>query len=86
MSSQPEVSLLTATAEATEDLHRVQDTYFPSSPEDRLSRLRDESSSVLKLLDSIPPGNYSRFNGREASSMIPFVIFESDGVESPSFG
>ncbi|KAK3421597.1 hypothetical protein EUGRSUZ_G02222 [Eucalyptus grandis] len=55
MSSQPEVSLLAAAAEAAEDLYRVRDTYFPSNPEDRFSRLRDESSSALKLLDSIPP-------------------------------
>ncbi|XP_030529276.1 tetratricopeptide repeat protein 5-like [Rhodamnia argentea] len=55
MSSQAEPSLLAAAAEAASNLYRVRDTYFPSNPEDKLSKLLDESNSALKLLDSIPP-------------------------------
>ncbi|XP_047307933.1 tetratricopeptide repeat protein 5-like [Impatiens glandulifera] len=39
---------------AAEDLYKIRDTYFPLNPQDKITKLQDESDLVLKLLDSIP--------------------------------
>ncbi|KAK9276738.1 hypothetical protein L1049_006274 [Liquidambar formosana] len=39
---------------AVDDLYDIRDTYFPSDPDDKISKLQSESDLALKLLDSIP--------------------------------
>lgn len=48
--------LMAEAIEAANNLYVVRDTYFPSDPQDKLSKLRIESDDALKLLDSIPQG------------------------------
>ncbi|CAL5421700.1 hypothetical protein CsSME_00037448 [Camellia sinensis var. sinensis] len=39
---------------ASDDLYNIRDSYFPSNPDDKISRLQSDSDLALKLLDSIP--------------------------------
>lgn len=39
---------------ASDDLYNIRDSYFPSNPDDKISRLHSDSDLALKLLDSIP--------------------------------
>ncbi|KAI8525465.1 hypothetical protein RHMOL_Rhmol13G0232400 [Rhododendron molle] len=39
---------------AAEDLYNIRDTYFPSNPDDKISRLQAHSDLALNLLDSTP--------------------------------
>ncbi|KAM4084911.1 hypothetical protein ACB094_08G168600 [Castanea mollissima] len=39
---------------AVEDLYHIQDTYFPTNPDDKISELQKESDLALNLLDSVP--------------------------------
>ncbi|KAK4608601.1 hypothetical protein RGQ29_002135 [Quercus rubra] len=39
---------------AVEDLYHIQDTYFPTNPDDKISKLQKESDLALNLLDSVP--------------------------------
>ncbi|KAJ7943058.1 Tetratricopeptide repeat protein 5 [Quillaja saponaria] len=39
---------------AAEDLYHLRDTYFPANPDDKISKLQQQSDLALKLLDSIP--------------------------------
>ena len=41
---------------AVEDLYHIQDTYFPTNPDDKISKLQKESDLALNLLDSVPQG------------------------------
>ncbi|THG09606.1 hypothetical protein TEA_025099 [Camellia sinensis var. sinensis] len=41
---------------ASDDLYNIRDSYFPSNPDDKISRLQSDSDLALKLLDSIPSG------------------------------
>lgn len=47
---------LEVAAVAAEDLYHLRDTYFPLNPDDKISKLQQQSDLALKLLDSIPPG------------------------------
>jgi hypothetical protein len=49
--------------EATEELYRVRDTYFPTDPQDKASKIQSLADAALALLDSIPVGivSLSRF-------------------------
>ncbi|XP_017971863.1 PREDICTED: tetratricopeptide repeat protein 5 isoform X1 [Theobroma cacao] len=40
---------------AADDLYELRDTFFPQNPDDKASKLQQESDLALKLLDSIPP-------------------------------
>ncbi|WRX15804.1 hypothetical protein QQP08_008291 [Theobroma cacao] len=40
---------------AADDLYELRDTFFPQNPDDKTSKLQQESDLALKLLDSIPP-------------------------------
>ncbi|CAL5350277.1 unnamed protein product [Camellia sinensis] len=42
---------------ASDDLYNIRDSYFPSNPDDKISRLQSDSDLALKLLDSIPSAN-----------------------------
>lgn len=46
-------------ARAAEDLYNLRDTYFPSNPLDKISKLQAQSDLSLNLLDSIPLGTLS---------------------------
>ncbi|KAL7171053.1 hypothetical protein ACSBR2_035837 [Camellia fascicularis] len=39
---------------ACDDLYNIRDSYFPSNPDDKISRLQSDSDLALKFLDSIP--------------------------------
>ncbi|KAI8558381.1 hypothetical protein RHMOL_Rhmol04G0087500 [Rhododendron molle] len=39
---------------AAEDLYNIRDTYFPSNPDDKISRLQAHSDLALSPLDSTP--------------------------------
>ncbi|KAK4792675.1 hypothetical protein SAY86_023110 [Trapa natans] len=54
MSSTVGGDLMAEAIEAANNLYIVRDTYFPSDPQDKLSKLRMESDAALKLLDSVP--------------------------------
>lgn len=41
---------------AVEALYDTKETFFTADPEEKESRLQNESHSALQLLDSIPPG------------------------------
>lgn len=41
---------------AADDLYELRDTFFPQNPDDKTSKLQQESDLALNLLDSIPPG------------------------------
>ncbi|KAI3729375.1 hypothetical protein L6452_18031 [Arctium lappa] len=47
--------LMEKATEAADDLYRIRDTYFPSDPNDKISKLQTQSQIALNLLDSIPP-------------------------------
>ncbi|XP_077243971.1 uncharacterized protein LOC143884345 [Tasmannia lanceolata] len=49
-----DLDLLSKATKAAEDLYILRDTYFPSDPNEKSSRLQQESDLVLNLLDSIP--------------------------------
>lgn len=40
---------------AADDLYELRDTFFPQNPDDKTSKLQQESDLALNLLDSIPP-------------------------------
>lgn len=50
--------------EATEELYRLRDTYFPSDPVDKASKIQTLADTALARLDSIPVGmvSISRFS------------------------
>lgn len=54
---------------ATDDLYHVKETFFPANPDDKVSKLQNESDLALRLLDSVPPGTFSTF------SSYPFRFF-----------
>ncbi|GAB4828813.1 hypothetical protein Ancab_018474 [Ancistrocladus abbreviatus] len=42
-------------ARATDSLYNIRDTFFPANPDEKISKLQQESDLCLKFLDSIPP-------------------------------
>lgn len=46
---------LVKTSKATDDLYKIRDTYYPSNPDDKISKLQQQSRLCLNLLDSISP-------------------------------
>ena len=58
MSNQADEDPFAKAAGAAEDLYHLQDTYFPVNPDEKISKLQEESDLALKLLDSIPPGKF----------------------------
>lgn len=54
---------------AADDLYHVKETFFPANPDDKVSKLQNESDLALRLLDSVPPGYLFHF------LFIPFSIF-----------
>lgn len=50
-------NVMASAMKAAEDLYNIRDTYFPSNPDDKISRLQAHSDLALNLLDSIPSGN-----------------------------
>ncbi|KAK9223124.1 hypothetical protein WN944_011566 [Citrus x changshan-huyou] len=40
---------------AADDLYHVKETFFPANPDDKVSKLQNESDLALRLLDSVPP-------------------------------
>ncbi|KAF7827709.1 tetratricopeptide repeat protein 5-like [Senna tora] len=55
MTNPPQEDPLAKAAKAAEDLYNLRDTYFPVNPDDKISKLQEQSDLALKLLDSIPP-------------------------------
>lgn len=53
--SDPNEDPLVEASKATDDLYKIRDTYYPPNPDDKISRLHQESLRCLNLLDSIPP-------------------------------
>ena len=51
-----EEDLMAKATIAVEDLYHIRDTYFPTNPDDKVSKLQNESDLVLNLLDSVPLG------------------------------
>lgn len=47
---------ITMATEATEELYRVRDTYFPTDPADKASKIQTLADAALAQLDSIPLG------------------------------
>ncbi|KAF7132666.1 hypothetical protein RHSIM_Rhsim09G0101300 [Rhododendron simsii] len=47
-------NVMASAMKAAEDLYNIRDTYFPSNPDDKISRLQAHSDLALNLLDSIP--------------------------------
>lgn len=47
--------LMENATEATNDLYTIRDTYFPSDPNEKTSKLQTQSQIALNLLDSVPP-------------------------------
>lgn len=47
---------------AADELYQLKDTFFPANPDDKVAKLQNESDLALKLLDSVPPGNFSAFS------------------------
>lgn len=45
-------------AKAADELYIIRDTYFPLNPNDKIITLHSQSDLALKLLDSIPPGQF----------------------------
>ncbi|KAJ9163282.1 hypothetical protein P3X46_022965 [Hevea brasiliensis] len=52
--SQDGEDLWATVARAADDLYALRDTYFPSNPLDKISKLQTQSDLSLSLLDSIP--------------------------------
>lgn len=46
---------LVEASKATDDLYKIRDTYYPPNPDDKISKLHQDSLRCLNLLDSIPP-------------------------------
>ncbi|PIN06196.1 hypothetical protein CDL12_21244 [Handroanthus impetiginosus] len=42
-------------SKAVDVLYNIRDTYFPSNPDDKTSKLLAESNLALEVLDKIPP-------------------------------
>ncbi|KAI8525464.1 hypothetical protein RHMOL_Rhmol13G0232400 [Rhododendron molle] len=57
---------------AAEDLYNIRDTYFPSNPDDKISRLQAHSDLALNLLDSTPSAS-SLAIWRSFASRLPFT-------------
>ncbi|XP_041012771.1 tetratricopeptide repeat protein 5-like isoform X3 [Juglans microcarpa x Juglans regia] len=55
MSNQAEQDPMAKATIAAEELYHTRDTYFPSNPDEKISKLQTESDLALKLLDSVPP-------------------------------
>ncbi|XP_076928264.1 uncharacterized protein LOC143592171 [Bidens hawaiensis] len=47
--------LMQKATEASDDLYRIRDTYFPKDVNDKINKLQTQSQIALNLLDSIPP-------------------------------
>ncbi|KAG5532289.1 hypothetical protein RHGRI_026801 [Rhododendron griersonianum] len=47
-------NVMASAMKAAEDLYNIRETYFPSNPDDKISRLQAHSDLALNLLDSIP--------------------------------
>lgn len=50
--------VLSRAEKAAEDLYHLRETYFPSEPDDKTSKLQRESDLILELLDSTPQGSF----------------------------
>ncbi|KAJ8447639.1 hypothetical protein Cgig2_031693 [Carnegiea gigantea] len=46
---------LVEASKATDDLYKIRDTYYPPNPDDKISKLHQESLRCLNILDSLPP-------------------------------
>ncbi|XP_031285261.1 tetratricopeptide repeat protein 5-like isoform X1 [Pistacia vera] len=51
----PEEDLWERARKAADNLYEIKETFFPQNPDDKVTRLQNESDLALKLLDSIPP-------------------------------
>ncbi|KAL7607814.1 uncharacterized protein LOC111912589 [Lactuca sativa] len=47
--------LMEKATQAANDLYTIRDTYFPSDPNEKFSKLQTQSQIALNLLDSVPP-------------------------------
>lgn len=59
MSGQLDEDLWARAAKAADDLYQIRDTYFPVSPDEKVSKLKKEADLALSLLDSITLGTSS---------------------------
>ena len=50
------LDLMEKATETTSDLYTIRDTYFPSDPNEKFSKLQMQSQIALNLLDYVPPG------------------------------
>ena len=48
--------LMEKATQAANDLYTIRDTYFPSDPNEKFSKLQMQSQIALNLLDYVPPG------------------------------
>ena len=44
---------------AIDNLYLIRNSFYPENPDDKISKLQQESHYCLNLLDSIPPGKFS---------------------------
>ncbi|KAJ0094158.1 hypothetical protein Patl1_15237 [Pistacia atlantica] len=51
----PEEDLWERARKAADNLYEIKETFFPQNPDDKVTRLQNESDLALKVLDSIPP-------------------------------
>lgn len=58
MSSEAKEDTFDKATAAAEELYHIRDTFFPINPEDKISKLRELSDLAVKILDSIPPGEF----------------------------
>lgn len=56
--TEEENEALSRAAQATELLYQMRDRYFPSNPDEKNSKLLQDSGRILKLIDSIPLGQW----------------------------
>ncbi|GKC53396.1 hypothetical protein Tco_1076141 [Tanacetum coccineum] len=54
MSKDESEELMKQATESADDLYNIRDTYFPSNPNDKITKLQTHSQIALNLLDSIP--------------------------------
>lgn len=48
--------LFAEASKAADVLYDIRDTYYPTNPDDKTSKLLTESNLALQMLDKIPPG------------------------------
>lgn len=60
---------------AVQELYKIQNTYFPKNPSERIDKLRSQLALALEFIDSIPLGNFHFSSNFNPISILVYFLF-----------